>query len=180
MELRWEDRQRSFQAKVLAESDLSAVDVRPYRTFLGASSGSAPPAGSRIERGLIVVIATVVIVVAMILIGFPKTLFALVAGLGGGAALVAGLAGPDPRARRELHEPLVAIFSATAQPGDPPECVTAITDAEQQRLGDEGFATVVGSARPNGNVGIFVDDYLVWARTPPRGPRRADPRFGRD
>lgn len=178
MKLRWDDRQRAFQAKVLAGADNTIVEVHPYRTFFGSASDQAPNAGSRLERAFIVVIATVVICATMALIGLPKTAFALVAGLGGGAALVAGLAGPDPRVRHPLNEPLLAIYHQSAAPGDEPRCVTSITDDEQRRLGSEGFGTVVGSARPGGAFGVFVDDYLVWAKSPPRGARRDDPFFG--
>ena len=52
------------------------------------------------------------------------------------------------------------------------------TDDEIDRLGAEGFGTVVGTARPGGTVGVFIDEYLVWARTPPRGSRKGDPTFG--
>ena len=45
-------------------------------------------------------------------------------------------------------------------------------------LGEEGFCNVVGSPRPGGTLGVFIDDYLVWARTPPRGNRKGDPSFG--
>ena len=58
-----------------------------------------------------------------------------------------------------------------------PTCVTAISDEEQIRLGEEGFGNVVGSPRPGGTLGVFIDDYLVWARTPPRQPQK-DPSFG--
>ena len=54
MDLRWEDRQRAFQAKVLTEGigDDIAIGVRPYRTFLGAAVGAPPPpAGSRRRTG---------------------------------------------------------------------------------------------------------------------------------
>ena len=45
-------------------------------------------------------------------------------------------------------------------------------------FGEEGFGNVVGSPRPGGTLGVFIDDYLVWARTPPRGNRKGDPSFG--
>ena len=107
MDLRWEDRQRAFQAKVLTEGigEDVAIGVRPYRTFLGASSGTPPPAGSRIERALLVVIAGTAICCTLVLIGGPKSIVALLAGLTGGIAVFAGLAGPDPRVRHVMHEP---------------------------------------------------------------------------
>lgn len=180
MDLRWEDRQRAFQAKVLTEgvSEEFAIGVRPYRTFMGASTGTPPPAGSRLERALIVVIAGTAIASTLILLGGPRAVVALIAGLTGGIAVFAGLAGPDPRVRHEIHEPLLAIYADLAGPGAAPICVTAISDEEQIRLGEEGFGNVVGSPRPGGTLGVFIDDYLVWARTPPRGSRKGDPSFG--
>ncbi len=180
MDLRWEDRQRAFQAKVLTEGFGEGVDigVRPYRTFLGASSGTPPPAGSRLERALIVVIAGTAIGATLMLVGGPRTIVALVAGITGGIAVFAGLAGPDPRVRHVMNEPLLAIYDDHARLGSVPICVTAITDDEQLRLGSEGFGNIVGSPRPGGTIGVFVDDYLVWARTPPRGNRKGDPTFG--
>ena len=76
-----------------------------------------------------------------------------------------------------LHEPLL-IYADRARPGAGPVCVTAITDDEHARLGPEGFGNIVGSPRPGGTIGLFIDDYLVWARTPPRGSRKGDPAFG--
>ncbi len=176
MELRWEDRQRAFQAKVDADPDL-AIDVRPYRTFMGVATGQPPPAGSRLERAMLV-LATLGLLSGLLMLFAPRPLVALVAGLTGGIAVFGGLAGPDPRVRHEMREPLVAIYAANAGVGAAPECVTAITDDELARLGTEGFGTVVGAVRPGGTVGLFVDEHLVWARTPPRGSRKGDPSFG--
>ena len=176
MELRWEDRQREFQAKVLADPEI-AVQVRPYRTFTGVATGQPPPAGSRLERAMLVLIAGAAITGTLLLVA-PRPVVALVAGLTGGIAVFAGLAGPDPRVRHDLREPLVAIYAARAGIGATPECVTAISDDEVSRLGPEGFGTVVGAVRPGGTVGLFVDEHLVWARTPPRGSRKGDPTFG--
>jgi hypothetical protein len=69
-------------------------------------------------------------------------------------------------------------FTDRAGIGSVPICVTTISDEEQIRLGEEGFGNVVGSPRPGGTLGVFIDDYLVWARTPPRGNRKGDPTFG--
>lgn len=176
MELRWEDRQRVFQAKVVADNDIT-VGVRPYRTFVGAATGQPPPAGSRLERAMLVLIGGAVISGVLMLFA-PRPLVALVAGLAGGVAVFAGLAGPDPRVRHEMREPLIAIYAAQASVGAVPICVTAIAADEIDRLGAEGFGTVVGTARPGGTVGVFIDEYLVWARTPPRGSRKGDPTFG--
>ncbi len=178
MELRWEDRQRAFQAKVIADNDIPLdLDVRPYRTFVGAATGQPPPAGSRFERAMLVLIGGAVITGVLVLFA-PRPLVALVAGLAGGMAVFAGLAGPDPRKPHVTHEPLVALYAAQASVGEAPECVTAIAADEIDRLGTEGFGTVVGTVRPGGTVGLFVDEYLVWARTPPRGSRKGDPAFG--
>lgn len=176
MELRWEDRQRAFQAKVLADPEI-VVQARSYRTYLGVATGQPPPAGSRLERAGIVVIGGTMIVLALLVVA-PRPVGALAAGITGGVALFAGLAGPDPRVRHDVNEPLMAIYAPDAAVGDRPVCVTAIADDERTRLGDEGYATVVGSIRPGGTVGLFVDDHLVWARTPPRGSRKGDPGFG--
>ena len=164
MDLTWEDRQRAFQAKVLTEgvSEEFAIGVRPYRTFVGAATGTPPPAGSRLERALIVVIAGA----AIAAMSLP----------------VLAHAGEVLRLRRghdaDLDEPLLAIYADRAGIGSVPICVTAISDEEQIRLGEEGFGNVVGSPRPGGTLGVFIDDYLVWARTPPRGNRKGDPSFG--
>ncbi|MGA0237993.1 MAG: hypothetical protein ACO3PD_06290 [Acidimicrobiales bacterium] len=176
MELRWEDRQRAFQALVVAEHDVT-LTVRPYRTFVGAATGQPPPAGSRLERALLVVIAGTVISGVLVLFA-PRPIVALVAGLAGGIAVFAGLAGPDPRMNPEPLEPLLAIYAPQAGIGAAPECVTAIAADEVDRLGPEGFGTVIGTVRPGGTVGMFVDEYIVWARTPPRGSRKGDPAFG--
>lgn len=154
-----------------------AVQVRPYRTFIGVATGQPPPAGSRLERAMVVLIGGAVITGVLMLFA-PRPLVALVAGLTGGVAVFAGLAGPDPRVRHDVREPLVAIYGPQAGIGAAPECVTAIADDEVARLGPEGFGTVVGAARPGGTVGLFVDEHLVWARTPPRGSRKGDPTFG--
>ena len=107
MELRWEDRQRAFQAKVLADPE-TAMQVRPYRTFLGVATGQPPPAGSRLERAMLVLIGGAAITGVLLLVA-PRPLVALVAGLTGGIAVFAGLAGPDPRVRHDVREPMVAI-----------------------------------------------------------------------
>ena len=54
-------------------------------------------------------------------------------------------------------------------------CGTGLVGQELARL---GFGNIVGSPRPGGTIGLFIDDYLVWARTPPRGSRKGDPAFG--
>ena len=177
---RWEDRQRAFQARVVLDehSPGSRLTVRPYRTFHGDPIGKPPAADSRLERAAMVLIAGTVMTVSLALIGGPRTLVAIVAGLAGGVMVFAGLAGPDPRASSPLHQPLLAIFRSTVQPGDLPDCVTQISPEELTYLGDEGYATVIGTAAPLGTFGAFLDDYLVWPRTPPRGNRRGDPPFG--
>ena len=160
----------------MADNDI-AVDVRPYRTFMGVATGQPPPAGSRVERAMLVLIGGAVISGVLMLFA-PRPLVALVAGLTGGIAVFAGLAGPDPRVRHDVKEPLVAVYAAQAGVGAAPESVFAIADDELTRLGPEGFGTVVGAVRPGGTIGLFVDEHLVWARTPPRGSRKGDPTFG--
>jgi len=176
MELRWEDRQREFQARVVSGAEVSTA-THAYRTFLGVASGQPPPAASRLERAALVLIGGTVITLLLLLVA-PRQVGALAAGLAGGIALFAGLAGPDPRVRHDLHEPLLVIYAPRAAVGDGPVCVTAIADDELDRLGPEGYGTVVGSVRPGGTLGLFIDDHLVWARTPPRGGRKGDPTFG--
>ncbi len=156
------------------------VDLRAYRTFFGPPAGHPRPATSRIERAFVVVIATAVIVGAIMLTDLATEVPAAVAGLGGGMALIAGLAGPDPRRVNPPSAPLVAIYPRRVARGDLPQVVTRINLDELDRLGADGYGSLVGSARPGGTLGIFVDDYLVWARTPPRGGINLDPRFGID
>ncbi len=177
LKIRWQDRQRVFQARVLTQADID-VDLRTYRTFKGSPLGRPRPATSRPERAFVVVIATIAIVAALMLGAAPRELAAGVAGLGGGMALVAGLAGPDPRQVIVPSEPLLAIYARRVARGDLPQAVTRITDAEMARLGSHGYGSLVGTARPGGTLGIFVDDYLVWARTPPRSGIQLDPPFG--
>lgn len=153
------------------------MQVRAYRTFVGVASGLPPAAGSRLERAMLVLIAGAAMSGTLMLVA-PRPVVALVAGLTGGAAVFAGLAGPDPRVRHDVREPLVAIYGAQAGVGAAPESVFAIADDELARLGTEGFGTVVGAVRPGGTIGLFIDEYLVWARTPPRGSRKGDPTFG--
>lgn len=179
LKIRWQDRQRVFQARVLTNANVD-VHLRTYRTFQGSPHGRPRPATSRPERAFVVVIGTLAIVAALMLGGAPRELAAGVAGLGGGMALVAGLAGPDPRQIVMPSEPLLAIYARRVTRGDLPEAVTQITAAEMARLGPHGYGSLVGTARPGGTLGIFIDDYLVWARTPPRSGIRVDPPFGTD
>jgi len=162
---------------VLTYADID-VSLHPYRTFMGTPLGRPRPASSRPERALIVVIGAMVIVAAFLLVGAPRELTAGTAGLGGGLALVAGLAGPDPRQVEPPSEPLLAVYARTVAVGDLPLVVTRITLDELDRLGGEGYGSLVGAARPGGTLGVFVDDYLVWARTPPRSGISLDPAFG--
>ena len=74
--------------------------------------------------------------------------------------------------------PLLAVYGTSVLRGEPPICVTQISIDEFERLGTEGFGTVVGNPRPSATFGLFVDDHLVWPRTPPRGPVADDPGFG--
>ena len=88
MELRWEDRQRAFQAKVVADPEV-AVQIRPYRTFIGVATGQAPPASSRLERAMLVLIAGAAISGTLALVA-SRPIVALAAGLTGGIAVFAG------------------------------------------------------------------------------------------
>ena len=127
---------------------------------------------------MVVIIGAVAIVATLMIAGAPQELTAATAGLGGGIALLAGLAGPDPHRVTLPSEPVLAIYARTVARGDLPQVVTQITLDEMERLGGEGYGSLVGAARPGGTLGVFVDDYLIWARTPPRSGINLDPRFG--
>jgi hypothetical protein len=109
--------------------------------------------------------------------GVPRELAALAASFTGGVALMVAVS-PQPQRATDEWTPLLAVYAATVLRGDPPVCVTRIAIDEFERLGPEGFGTVVGTPRPHQTFGLFVDDHLVWPRTPPRGPVLADPGFG--
>ncbi len=72
----------------------------------------------------------------------------------------------------------MAIYPDGVQRGGRPLCITEISLEELDRLGVEGFGTVVGRPLPGATFGLFVDEHLVWPRTPPRPPDPDDPGFG--
>lgn len=177
MELGWEEQQRAFQARVITEAD-EGIGLRPYRTFIGSARPDTTHRLGRIERLVVFGVAGVVAVVALLVAGAPREIAALVASFTGGVALMISVAPQPPRTRAGGWTPLLAIYQQSVLRGARPICVTEISIDELDRLGIEGFATVVGDPRPGSSFGLFVDDHLVWPRTPPRGPEPDDPRFG--
>ena len=196
MDLTWEDRQRAFQAKVLTEgvSEEFAIGVRPYRTFVGAATGTPPPAGSRLERALIVVIAGAAIAAALGLLGGPRTIVAVIAGLTGGVAMFAGLAGPDPRIRHDLDEPLLALAdraaSARCRSVSPPSATksrsgsarraSAMSSAHLDLAGPSACSSTTTSSGPAHRRAATAKATRASARSSRYGsvaPRRTPPYF---
>ena len=173
----WHEKQRAFQARVITEAG-ERLGLRPYRTFIGSPVGDRRRSAGRMERFVVVVVTGAVIVGLLLGLGVARELAALVASFTGGVGLVIAVA-PEPRPRRaDGWAPLLAIYPPTVKGGSRPVCVTEIGLEELDRLGIEGFGTVVGEPRPGATFGLFVDDHLVWPRTPPRGAEAQDPGFG--
>ncbi len=179
MELGWQQQQRAFQARVVTQSD-EGLGLRPYRTFVGSARPEMDRRAGRIERLIVILMAGAVIVAIVASLGAPREIAALIASFVGGVALMTSITPATPAARNRGWTPLLAIYSSSVMRGDRSLCVTEISVDELDRLGMEGFGTVVGKALPGASFGLFVDDYLVWPRTPPRGPETADPLFGAD
>ncbi|MEQ8843078.1 MAG: hypothetical protein RIB98_19045 [Acidimicrobiales bacterium] len=178
MDLRWQEEQRAFQARILIDAD-PELGLRPYRTFVGAPTRPPPDRHlGRWERLIIVVVAGAVIVALALVLGLPRELAALTASAAGGIALMVALAPVSHAKPTSEWTPLLAVYAPSVLRGAPPVCVTQISFNEYQRLGTEGFGTVVGNPRPGATFGLFVDEYLVWPRTPPRPPQDDDPGFG--
>lgn len=177
MDLRWQEEQRAFQARVLIE-DEPELALRPYRTFVGAPTADNGRHATRTERLLVTIVGGAVLVAVMLAAGVPRELGALIASVVGGLALVAAVSPSHERQSPSGWTPLLAVYPASVLLGAEPVCVTQISVDEFRRLGPEGFGTVVGSPQPSKTFGLFVDDYLVWPRTPPRRADNADPRFG--
>lgn len=173
----WLEQQRAFQARVLTD-DAPSLALRPYRTFVGPATVAIDHRAGRAERLLVIVVAGGVIASLVLAFGLPREVAALAAGLTGGIATIIGLSPTTPHDTGRSWTPLLAVYSPTVVRGAPPACITEISADEFQRLGTEGFGTVVGNPRPGATFGLFVDDHLVWPRTPPRPPQAGDPGFG--
>jgi hypothetical protein len=177
MDLRWQEEQRAFQARVLID-DNADLALRPYRTFVGTAHSIHGRTTGRVERLTILLATGVVVVTLLLAVGASTELAALAASFTGGVGVMVALSPPKMRQSKPSWAPLLAVYSPTVLRGAQPVCVTQISIDEFDRLGTEGFGTVVGLPRPGATFGLFVDDYLVWPRTPPRGPLRTDPGFG--
>jgi hypothetical protein len=177
MDVRWQEEQRAFQARVLIDENPD-VGLRPYRTFIGHAAAVTDLRTGRAERLMIVIVTGAVVVSLVLAVGFPRELAALAASFAGGAALMIGISPMSREKPREAWTPLLAVYAPAVRRGDTPLCVTQISPDEFERLGIEGFGTIVGNPRPGATFGLFVDEHLVWPRTPPRGPQRDDPGFG--
>ncbi len=177
MDLRWHEEQRAFQARVLID-DPPDLDLRPYRTFVGTAAPRPDHTTSRVERLTLMLVAGGILVLVLLAFGVARELAALAASFTGGVALMVAISPPNPATARPDWTPLLAIYSPGVEPGARPECVTQISVEEFDRLGIEGFGIIVGNPRPGATFGLFIDDHLVWPRTPPRGPDPNDPEFG--
>jgi hypothetical protein len=134
----------------------------------------------RAERLMVLVISGAVVVTTMLSLGLAREWAAFTASFTGGVALMVALSPSPARPRSTGWSPLLAVYPRRVTPDTAPVCVTEISLDELERLGFEGSASVVGSPRPGATFGVFVDDHLVWPRTPPRGPEPDDPHFGDD
>lgn len=177
MDLRWQEEQRAFQARVLIDDD-PELALRPYRTFVGAARPNDDRRSSRSERLVVTLVVGAVVVSLLLAFGAAREFAALTASLTGGVALMVAVSPTAPDPRNTGWTPLLAVYGTSVLRGEPPVCVTQISLDEFERLGTEGFGTVVGTPRPAATFGLFVDDHLVWPRTPPRGPIATDPGFG--
>ncbi len=177
MDLRWQEEQRAFQARVLIEEEPD-VALRPYRTFVGTARTNSDRSSSRAERLVVTVIIGAVVVSLLLAFGIAREFAALAASFTGGVALMLAVSPTTHDAPKAGWTPLLAVYGTSVLRGEPPICVTQISIDEFERLGTEGFGTVVGNPRPSATFGLFVDDHLVWPRTPPRGPVADDPGFG--
>lgn len=179
MDVRWQEAQRSFQARVLTD-DRARLQVRPYRTFVGEPTARGRTRTGRAERLMLLLVTGAVVVTAMLSLGLAREWAAFAASFTGGVALMIGLSPASPPPRAMGWSPLLAVYPRRVTRGAAPVCVTEISLDELERLGVEGTASVVGSPRPGATFGLFVDDHLVWPRTPPRAPEPDDPRYGDD
>ena len=177
MDLHWQEEQQAFQARVLIEENPDLA-LRPFRTFVGPATPPDERRTSRAERLIVTIIIGAVGASIMMAFGLPRELAALVASFAGGAALVIAMSPESAKEPRLDWTPLLAVYAPDVQRGAIPSCVTQISPDEFNHLGTEGFGTVVGDPRPGRTFGLFVDDHLVWPRTPPRQAHADDPEFG--
>jgi hypothetical protein len=177
MDLRWQEQQRAFQARVLTDDD-PALGLHPYRTLLGHATHSDDRHAGRTERLMVTLVTGGVVVSLLLAFGLAREFAALAASITGGIALTIAVSPPSTREPDQAWNPLLAVYPPSVQRGASPLCVTQISLDEFERLGTEGFGTVVGTPKPGATFGLFVDDHLVWPRTPPRAPRSEDPGFG--
>lgn len=177
MDLRWQEEQRAFQARVLVDHDPD-IGLRPYRTFAGQATSTVDRHAARSERLVVAVIAGAVVVSLLLAFGAPRELAALTAAIDGGISLILVVSPAGHGRGRDTWAPLLAVYAPSVLRGARPQCVTQISVDEFERLGPEGFGTVVGKPRPGATFGLFVDDHLVWPRTPPRAAHDGDPGFG--
>lgn len=179
MDVRWEEAQRAFQARVLTD-DRARLQARPYRTFVGEPAPRSRLRMGRAERLMLLLVTGGVLVTAMLSLGLAREWAAFTASFTGGVALMVALSPAPPPPRSTGWSPLLAVYPRRSTRDTAPVCVTEISLDELERLGVEGTASVVGSPRPGATFGLFVDDHLVWPRTPPRAPEPDDPRYGDD
>ena len=177
MDVRWQEEQRAFQARVLIDDDPD-LDLRPYRTFVGPAARSEDRHTRRAERLTVTLITGAVIVSLLLAFGVAREFAALVASITGGLALMVTVSPQPHPSTGPAWTPLLAVYASSVDRRAVPVCVTQISPDEFERLGTEGFGTVVGDPRPGATFGLFVDDHLVWPRTPPRPAQNDDPRFG--
>lgn len=177
MDLRWQEEQRAFQARILIDDD-PAIGLRPYRTFVGQATSTVDRHAGRSERLAVTIIAGAVVVSLLLAFGAAREFAALTAAIAGGTALILAVSPVTHGRSRDTWTPLLAVYAPSVLRGARPECVTQISVDEFERLGPEGFGTVVGNPRPGATFGLFVDDHLVWPRTPPRAAHDGDPGFG--
>lgn len=177
MDVRWQEEQRAFQARVLIDDDPD-LDLRPYRTFVGPAARSEDRHARRGERLMVTLITGAVIVSLLLAFGAAREVAAVAAGITGGLALMVAVSPEPHRPVDHAWTPLLAVYASNVIRGAVPVCVTQIGLDEFERLGTEGFGTVVGNPRPGATFGLFVDNHLVWPRTPPRPAQSDDPRFG--
>ena len=177
MDVRWQEEQRAFQARVLIDEDPD-LDLRPYRTFVGDATALPDRRAGRAERLTVMLISGVLVVSLLLAFDLPREVSALAAGIAGGAALLMAVSPVGHQRHDRSWAPLLAVYAPGVARSDPPVCVTRISPDEFDRLGTEGFGTVVGDPRPGATFGLFVDEHLVWPRTPPRSGQVGDPAFG--
>jgi hypothetical protein len=177
MDLRWQEEQLAFQARVLIEQEPDLA-LRPYRTFVGAATVIDDRRTSRSERLMVVLVTGVVIVSLLLAFGIAREFAALAASFTGGVALMVAVSPTSHEPQKFGWTPLLAVYSPSVLRGAQPTCITRISLDGFDRLGIEGFGTVVGNPRPGATFGLFVDDHLVWPRTPPRSACESDPGFG--